>query len=156
MDACLSTEEYWHDEKDALVLIFRKMYVRNFVLKPEDSRPVKFERSLMKDRSVILTMILATGLLVASCAPVVTPAPGGVEPPPQAVVPSATPFKAAIAPSPAVTTGAAQPTEEPAKTPGGTPQAVATSRGEKLEATSPSTVALASGGLQLVEFFRFT
>ena len=150
MDACLSTEEYWHDEKDALVLIFRKMYVRNFVLKPEDSRPVKFERSLMKDRSVILTMILATGLLVASCAP------GGVEPPPQAVVPSATPFKAAIAPSPAVTTGAAQPTEEPAETPGGTPQAVATSRGEKLEATSPSTVALASGGLQLVEFFRFT
>jgi hypothetical protein len=33
---------------------------------------------------------------------------------------------------------------------------MATSRGDKLEATDPSTVALASGGLQLVEFFRFT
>ena len=35
-------------------------------------------------------------------------------------------------------------------------QPVATSRGPDLESTDPSTVALASGGLQLVEFFRFT
>lgn len=35
-------------------------------------------------------------------------------------------------------------------------QAVATSRGPKLEATDPATVSLASGQLQLVEFFRFT
>jgi hypothetical protein len=35
-------------------------------------------------------------------------------------------------------------------------QAVATSRGPNLEATDPSTVSLASGQLQLVEFFRFT
>jgi hypothetical protein len=35
-------------------------------------------------------------------------------------------------------------------------QAVATSRGPDLEATDPSTVNLASGQLQLVEFFRFT
>ena len=34
--------------------------------------------------------------------------------------------------------------------------AVATSRGPNLEATDPSSVNLASGGLQLVEFFRFT
>jgi hypothetical protein len=34
--------------------------------------------------------------------------------------------------------------------------AVATSRGPNLEATDPSTVSLASGQLQLVEFFRFT
>ncbi len=33
---------------------------------------------------------------------------------------------------------------------------VATSRGPNLEATDPATVSLASGGLQLVEFFRFT
>jgi hypothetical protein len=33
---------------------------------------------------------------------------------------------------------------------------VATSRGPDLEATDPATVSLASGGLQLVEFFRFT
>jgi hypothetical protein len=36
------------------------------------------------------------------------------------------------------------------------PIAVATSRGPNLEATDPSTVSLATGGLQLVEFFRFT
>jgi hypothetical protein len=32
---------------------------------------------------------------------------------------------------------------------------VATSRGPNLEATDPTTVKLASGGLQLVEFFEF-
>jgi hypothetical protein len=35
-------------------------------------------------------------------------------------------------------------------------QVVATSRGPELEATDPTTVSLASGQLQLVEFFRFT
>jgi hypothetical protein len=35
-------------------------------------------------------------------------------------------------------------------------QPVATSRGPDLEATNPTSVRLASGGLQLVEFFRFT
>ncbi len=35
-------------------------------------------------------------------------------------------------------------------------QAIATSRGPALEATDPNTVSLASGQLQLVEFFRFT
>jgi hypothetical protein len=33
---------------------------------------------------------------------------------------------------------------------------VATSRGSDLEATDPALVTLASGGLQLIEFFRFT
>jgi len=37
-----------------------------------------------------------------------------------------------------------------------TPIPVPTSRGPNLEATNPSTVALASGNLHLVEFFRFT
>ena len=37
-----------------------------------------------------------------------------------------------------------------------TPFAVATSRGPELHATDPSTVSLASGQIQLVEFFRFT
>lgn len=35
-------------------------------------------------------------------------------------------------------------------------QAVATSRGPNLEAVDPTTVSLASGGVQFVEFFRFT
>ncbi len=37
-----------------------------------------------------------------------------------------------------------------------TPIMIATSRGPNLEATDPSTAQLASGQLQLVEFFRFT
>ena len=37
-----------------------------------------------------------------------------------------------------------------------TPLPVATSRGPDLDATDPATVSLASGGLQFVEFFRFT
>jgi len=37
-----------------------------------------------------------------------------------------------------------------------TPIPVATSRGPDLEATDPTTVSLASGGLHFVEFFRFT
>ncbi len=36
------------------------------------------------------------------------------------------------------------------------PTPAATSRGPDLAATDPSTVSLASGQLQLVEFFRFT
>ena len=36
------------------------------------------------------------------------------------------------------------------------PLPVATSRGPNLEATDPAGVLLASGSLQLVEFFRFT
>lgn len=37
-----------------------------------------------------------------------------------------------------------------------TPMAVATSRGDQLVATDPSTVNLSGGALTLVEFFRFT
>jgi hypothetical protein len=36
------------------------------------------------------------------------------------------------------------------------PAPIATSRGPELHATDPRMVSLASGGLQLVEFFRFT
>lgn len=38
----------------------------------------------------------------------------------------------------------------------GTALPVVTPRGPDLEATDPTTVSLASGGLQFVEFFRFT
>jgi hypothetical protein len=44
----------------------------------------------------------------------------------------------------------------PTQAPTEIPQIAATSRGPNLEATDPSTVSLASGDLQLVEFFRFT
>ena len=42
------------------------------------------------------------------------------------------------------------------ETPAATALPVATSRGADLHATDPTTVSLASGGLQFVEFFRFT
>ncbi len=42
------------------------------------------------------------------------------------------------------------------RTAAASPYPLATSRGPNLEATDPATVKLASGGLELVEFFRFT
>lgn len=105
----------------------------------------------MKPRS-ILTVVLLTVFLLAACAPVASPEPA----------PSEKPFQ----PHPEATETLAQPeslpteshpqavqSEAPATEP---PQAIATSRGPNLEATDPSTVSLAAGDLQLVEFFRFT
>jgi len=107
----------------------------------------------MKTR-IISTLSLLL-LLLASCASVaVTDAPGVDQPSvqqpaaPVAVEPSATPALSGVTEDAAVE----GPTEavEPAPLP------VATSRGPNLEATDPSTVSLASGQIQLVEFFRFT
>ena len=56
----------------------------------------------------------------------------------------------AVSCAPAVTSPPAAPTVE------AVPATAATSRGPSLEATDPATVSLASGQLQLVEFFRFT
>ena len=81
---------------------------------------------------------LAVGLvavLLASCAPQATQPP----------VPSQT-----AAQTPENVTQPQVTNEAP------TVVAVATSRGPNLEATDLSNVNLASGGLQLVEFFRFT
>ena len=50
----------------------------------------------------------------------------------------------------------AAPTLEVAPSEEATALPVATSRGPDLHATDPTTVNLASGGLQFVEFFRFT
>ncbi|MCJ7436080.1 MAG: hypothetical protein MUO77_21590 [Anaerolineales bacterium] len=87
----------------------------------------------------IQTVGLAAVLLASACAPT---APIAADTPLPAPTPT---LEAASQPL--------SPTEAPAML---TPQAVATSRGPNLEATDPSTVKLASGGLQLVEFFRFT
>jgi len=103
----------------------------------------------MRFRSII-TLSLLTGLLVVGCAPATVPEPAQPAMPvteePQQAPPAPT---ATLAP-PAATEPA--PTEMPSVE----PQAVATSRGPNLEATDPATVSLASGELQLVEFFRFT
>ena len=109
----------------------------------------------MKPRSILTIGLLAVILLV-SCAPAATPAPTRPVAPAQ---PTATATELPVEPSPLPTEGQpsvaateASPTEAPTEV----PQPVATSRGPNLEATNPETVSLASGDLQLVEFFRYT
>ncbi len=100
----------------------------------------------MRPLFLFLTMGLVAILTVASCAP--TPAAPAVDSAPPAAAPTE-----ASAPQPTVAVPA-EATEAP--TQAAEVQPVPTSRGPKLEATDPATVSLASGQLQLVEFFRFT
>ena len=93
----------------------------------------------MRPRFFFLTVGLVAVLLV-SCAPQATQPPA-----PLPVNPTQT-----AAQAPESVTQPQVTNEAPAVI------AVATSRGPNLEATSPATVNLASGDLQLVEFFRFT
>ena len=95
----------------------------------------------MKPRFILWTVTLAAAILAVSCAPA---APTETAPP--LAQPTST-LAATLVVEPALPTAEASvPTVLP----------VATSRGPNLEATDPATVSLASGGLQLVEFFRFT
>jgi hypothetical protein len=99
----------------------------------------------MKKRFLLSLCLLAA--LLAACAPAASatdlPA-AGTEPP--AVAPPT-----AILPTPTAESATqVAPSEEATALP------IATSRGPDLHATDPTTVSLASGGLQFVEFFRFT
>jgi len=94
----------------------------------------------MRPRFLFLTMGMVAALTVISCAPTVDTAP-----------PTSAPTEAS-APQPEAP---AEPTAA-APTQAAEVQPVPTSRGPKLEASDPATVSLASGQLQLVEFFRFT
>ena len=100
----------------------------------------------------ITSLVLLT-VLLAACAPGTS-----TEAPAQPVVieasqtPGLDPVESTTGGDPAVTSApelhtATAPVEA---------QPAATSRGPDLHATDPTTVSLASGGLQLVEFFRFT
>lgn len=109
----------------------------------------------MKPRSIVTIGLLAF-MLMAGCAPGAPPAPAQTVPP---ELPAPLESEPTVLPSPAPAEG--QPREAvievpPTEPPAEVPQVVATSRGPGLEATDPSTVSLASGDLQLVEFFRFT
>lgn len=95
----------------------------------------------MKPRIHIPTLCLLAVIVVSACAPAPTAAPPGEAAQTQAVG------------QPAITEAAPSVATEAPKA---VPQAAATSRGPDLEATDPASVNLASGGLQLVEFFRFT
>lgn len=93
-------------------------------------------------------ILLRAGLfavLVAACAPSETSNPASESTAPTPII-----MEVAATPVVGLTTVPGDPV------PTATAQAVATSRGPNLEATDPTTVSLASGGVQLVEFFRFT
>jgi hypothetical protein len=101
---------------------------------------------MMKTR-FSLNLLLLT-VLLAACAPAETVPPTNppvATQPPTAIIPTAT-----------VAAPVLEPTTEPAPTEEATALPIATSRGPDLHATDPTTVSLASGGLQFVEFFRFT
>lgn len=101
----------------------------------------------MRPRFLFLTMglVAALSVTVVSCS---APAAPAVDSAPPAAAPTE-----ASAPQPTAAVPA-EATEAPAQA--AEVQPVPTSRGPKLEATDPATVSLASGQLQLVEFFRFT
>lgn len=102
----------------------------------------------MITRYIPLFMVLA--LVLAACGSASTP----VNPPAAATEPPALPQPTAtLAPA---GQGADVPAEPAPATEPAAAIPAATSRGPDLHATDPSTVNLASGGLQFVEFFRFT
>ena len=101
----------------------------------------------MKTR-LFLTFSLLAVFLISACTPNATATQTVVEP-------SAT-MLAVVSPpvDPTATQGFTE--SLPSSTPAVDAQPVATSRGPELHATDPTTVSLASGQLQFVEFFRFT
>lgn len=130
------------------------MIKTRFISTPSTAVSPRLRQSTRRLRTSFSLLLL----LLASCAPAaVTQAPGADEPSvqesaaPVAVEPSAAPLTD-------VSNAPSQPTVESAPTEAAAPTSlpVATSRGPNLEATDPITVNLASGGLQFVEFFRFT
>ena len=101
-----------------------------------------YKGDLMKPRFFFLTVSLIAVTLIVSCSPASPTQEINVLPPTTSSIDSAPATEAVVATSEATQVPAVQP--------------VATSRGDNLEATDPSTVSLASGQLQLIEFFRFT
>jgi hypothetical protein len=86
-----------------------------------------------------LTRLLLLFTIMAACTPL-----GGTQAPASAGIP---PVQASATSSEA---------RVEAVSPAATALPIATSRGPALQATDPSTVSMASGSLQLIEFFRFT
>lgn len=101
-----------------------------------------------KQRFLFWTVGLVTALLAIACAPAAPAESAPAAEPPVSVDSAPATLAATSESEPAVVPL----TEVPAvvELPSFLP------RGASLEATDPATVALASGGLQLVEFFRFT
>jgi hypothetical protein len=107
----------------------------------------------MKIRS-FLALGLLTVLLLVSCAPADSPILAEPEAPPQ---PAESVDEEPPTPTPAEVEPTAVPTEvSPTEAAASESEPEFVPRGPDLEATDPATVSLESGGLQLVEFFRFT
>ena len=105
-------------------------------------------------RTRLLPSLVLFAFFVASCTPATATASSGDEmSPPVVIQPTTFP-----SPVPTLDQGQSMPdvTDAPTEIPAPTPFPVATSRGPDLHATDPTTVDLASGQLQFVEFFRFT
>ena len=94
---------------------------------------------MINPRFVLRLSLLA--VLLAACAPATSTAYPAQ---PTSIAPTAT----VLAPAATVDTSTQA-------TAASTVLPIATSRGPNLEATDPTSVKLASGGLQLVEFFEF-
>jgi hypothetical protein len=116
---------------------------------------MKKPRFLPLSGAIGLSLVLFA-VLIAACAPATSTVPLAASPSAEpSLVPSPT---ALVQATPSVDLTATYTLELLSATPpsDAQPVGVATSRGPNLEATGPTTVNLASGGLQLVEFFRFT
>lgn len=101
----------------------------------------------------LFSSLVLIAVFLAACASGTPTAPPAQ---PEAAQPGDTGVPVAATATPAVDLTATFLVELNSATPPSDAQPVATSRGPDLHATDPSTVRLASGGLQLVEFFRFT
>ena len=103
-----------------------------------------------------ITLRTSLGLLAVLLTSCVSAAVTTESPPqsavPAVIEPGATPLAVTELTAEVLVDAIVQPTEAAAPA----PLPVATSRGDALHATDPGTVNLASGDLQLVEFFRFT
>jgi len=109
---------------------------------------------MTKPRLLLLTVGLLVILSASACAPAASsptyPAPSASSPATSTLAPT----QQELGVEPGQT---AEPEFVPTQAPTEIPTlAVATSRGPNLEATDPTSVSLASGQIQLVEFFRFT
>ena len=99
---------------------------------------------MMKTRFLLKFTLFV--VLLAACAPessATSPPAAATEPP-------------AVAPVTETLAFTSEPATEVVPSEDATALPAATSRGPELHATDPQTVSLASGGLQFVEFFRFT
>jgi hypothetical protein len=118
----------------------------------------------MMSRDRLLPSLTLFAVFLASCAPAASTEIPAQPAAPVAIEPGSTPFApiaatVETAPDPAtpsIDRTATYLHELLSATPPVEAQPVATSRGPDLHATDPTTVSLASGQIQFVEFFRFT